>query len=294
MSITFGPKLRQLNPKETLSSLETWFSMVKYNLTLNKDFQDYLKADAKFGKKSKARPSRSLVDDTTGEESARVSKETKCVHVDLMLDQIANWADLIPRNDITKDCESLDEVWQTIRRYYNLETTGSLLNQAWNLVRQPDETPQALYSRLKQLYDDNLLRAQGLTHLGSKLADDEEITPTLQNTIVLHWLELLHPKLRDIVTQRFSAELRDKTYATIFPEISRSIDDLITEATTGASVMRFTSAPRRGFSRGRQTSSGFRSDRGRGYIYIIVPPPVLDKDVTIVDSPRDNATDHMT
>lgn len=267
MSITLGPKLRQLSHNETLSSLESWFSMVRYNLALNKEFQQFLKIGVKFGRKSRAKPSRDLKDDTTGEASARVSKETKCVQVDMMLDQVANWADVIPRNDITKDCESLDDVWQTIRRYYNLETTGSLLNQAWNLVRQPDETPQALYSRLKQLYDDNLLRAQGLTHLGSQLTEDEEITPTLQNTIVLHWLELLHPRLRDVVTQRFSAELRDKTYATIFPEISRSINDLIAEATTGASVMRFTSSSRRGYGRGRQTfrDNSFRSDRGRGF-----------------------------
>ena len=268
MSIQVGPKLRQLNSSETLSTLESWFSQVKYNLTLNPQFLSYLKEGAKFGRKTKTKTYRDLVDDTTGDSP--LSKEAKCIHVDLMVEQIANWADLIPRNDIIKDCGSLDDIWQTIRRYYNLETTGSLLNRTWNLTRLPDETPQALFSRLKQLYDNNLLRKQGLTHVDGKLTEDEEMGPTLHNTIVLHWLNILHPRLRDLVTQKFSSELRDRTYASIFPEISRSINDLLSEVSEGATVMRAwggSSYTRGGFSSkgsGRSSQAYSGNERGRG------------------------------
>ena len=274
MSIQFGPKLRQLNPSgsENIGTIESWISQVMYNLTLNPVFKPYLKPGAKFGTKTNAKPTRDLTDDT-GEGA--LTKEEKCIHVDLMLDQIANWvADVLPRHNITRDCGSLDDIWEMIKRNYDLETTGSLLNHAWNVTRKPDETPQALFSRLKQTYDQNLLRKDGLMHVNGRLAADEEMSPTLLNTVILHWLQILHPRLRDLVTQRFAMELRDRTYAAIYPEISRSITELLHECTEGSSVMRAYSGGygrdgRSGGARGRASgyggSRGRSSDYGRGY-----------------------------
>ena len=145
MSIQLGPKLKQLSSRETLNSIETWKNNILYNLSLNPNFAPYLKVGFKFGKKTKDKPSRDLTD-SVGDDA--LSKEAKCITVDMMLTQVANWAEVIPRNDIVKNCETLDQIWQVIRLYYNLQTTGSLLNETWNLTRQPDETPQALYSRL--------------------------------------------------------------------------------------------------------------------------------------------------
>ena len=193
MSIQFGPKLRQLNPSgsENIGTIESWISQVMYNLTLNPLFKPYLKPGAKFGTKTNAKQTRDLTDDT-GEDA--LTKEEKCIHVDLMLDQIANWvADVLPRHNITRDCGSLDDIWEMIKRNYDLETTGSLLNHAWNVTRKPDETPQALFNRLKQTYDQNLFRKDGLMHVKGRLPADEEMSPTLLNTVILHWLQILHP-----------------------------------------------------------------------------------------------------
>ena len=83
------------------------------------------------------------------------------------------------------------------------------------------------YVRLKQLYDDNLFRANGLSHVDGPIDEDEELSPTLNNTIILHWLNILHPKLRDLVSQRFTTELRNSTYARLFPEISHCVNELL-------------------------------------------------------------------
>ena len=85
------------------------------------------------------------------------------------------------------------------------------------MVREPNETSQALYSRLKQIYDDNLLRSNGLHHEDGPLTEDEKLSSTLHNTIILHWLNILYPKLCDVASQRFATELRNSTYARIFP-----------------------------------------------------------------------------
>lgn len=246
-NLGYGPKVRNLSTKETLSSLETWKQTMIYGLHLNPDFKPYM--DTIFGRKSRLKPTRSLEDtqetvrETVNDVERDVtrivkSKEEKLATVDLMLEQIANYATNIPRLDITKDSDSLSEVWNKIRQYFNIQRSGSLLNEVWNVKREFEETPQALFGRMKQLYCENLLTTDGLTHVEGRVLEDEELSPTLHNTIVLHWLQVLHPDLRNLVAQKFITQLRDRTFAAIFPEISRSIDSLLDELSESASARR--------------------------------------------------------
>ena len=95
------------------------------------------------------------------------------------------------------------------------------------------------------------------------VTEDEEVSPTLENLIVLTWLHLVHPGLPKLVKQRYGTELRSRTLASIKPEISQALSSLIDElqATEESQIMRshmsmkprssiFTSRPK-GF---RQTS----------------------------------------
>lgn len=250
MSLQYGPKIRTLTTTETLATIEAWKSNVLYSLSQNPDFKEFLVAGFIWGKKTRANPHRDFVDIYTNqtipdpEDSTKtkdvlvkdVSKESRCAVVDLLLEQIANYSPQVPRTDITKDCRSMKEVWVTIRSFYNKQQTGASLNDTWNVHRELDETPQALYGRLKQIYIDSLLTTDGLFHNEGRVSEDEELSPTLQNTIILHWLQIMHPSLRDLVTQRFIIQLRDHTYAAIFPEISRSVDHLLEELNSTSSV----------------------------------------------------------
>ena len=146
--------------------------------------------------------------------------------MDILLEQIANFAPTIPRNDIVRDSASVQDVWGKIRLYFNLEKSGALANECWSVKRKPEESPQALFARLKQTYDENLLSSFGLAHVDGPLTEDEEMSPSLHNNIIMHWLNILHPQLRDTVTTRFSTQLRSQTYAALFPEISRSVCSL--------------------------------------------------------------------
>ena len=160
-NLAHGPKVRTLTSKETISSLETWKSTVIYGLRLNPEFREFLEDSFVWGKKSSTYPHRQLNDvfekqtikDDEGNDKeilVRVQrKEDRAAIVDFLLDQICNYCPNIPRNDITKDCPTLNDVWKKIRQYYNKEQTGSLLNDVWNIRRELDETPQALYARMK-------------------------------------------------------------------------------------------------------------------------------------------------
>ena len=79
------------------------------------------------------------------------------------------------------------------------------------------------YQRLVAFLEDNLLKqGGGITHHGDLLNEDEELTPSLENVIVLTWLKLLHPDLPKLIKQRYGTELRSRTLASIKPEISQA------------------------------------------------------------------------
>ena len=263
MNLAHGPKVRTLGIKEDLSSIEAWKANVLYGLKQNPDFREFLEDGFDFGRKTNANPTRDLADifkkekvtqpDNSTKEMLVLykSKQDRAGDVDLLLDQVANYCPYVPRPDITKDCRSMKEVWSTIRQFYGKGLSGASLNDVWNVRRELDEPPQVLYARMKQLYLDNLLTTDGLQHVDGKVLEDEEMSPTLLNTIVLHWLNTLHPNLRDVVTQRFITQLRDHTYASILPEISRSIVSLLDEVSNPVSVHRasYSNSPYRGSAR---------------------------------------------
>ena len=71
-----------------------------------------------------------------------------------------------------------------------------------------------------------------IKHQGDKISADEDLTLTLENTIVLKWLELIHPGLPQLVKQKYGAELRHQTLASIKPEISQALSSLLDELQT--------------------------------------------------------------
>ena len=92
--------------------------------------------------------------------------------------------------------------------------------------------------------EDNFLHSNSIQHHGVLLTEDEELTPTLENFIVLTWLRLVHPDLPKLVKQRYRTELRSRTLASIKPEILQALQSLLDEirATEDAKVMRISAS----------------------------------------------------
>ena len=61
------------------------------------------------------------------------------------------------------------------------------------------------------------------------MSEDEELSPPLENLTVFLWLEHIHTGLPALVKQRYGAELRNKTLASIKPEISQALSSLLNE-----------------------------------------------------------------
>ena len=74
-----------------------------------------------------------------------------------------------------------------------------------------DERPEDLYQRIVAFVEDNLLRRDsGISHHGQVVIEDEKLSPSLENYIVLTWLRLIHSGLPRLVKQRYGTELRSR------------------------------------------------------------------------------------
>ena len=103
-----------------------------------------------------------------------------------MLGQIANFCPVVSRNSIVKSSTSLSDIWQKIRLHFGFQSTGAHFIDLTDIKLQPDERPEDLFQRLMAFFEDNLLTAGGgVTHHGDVIDDDEDLSPTLENTIVV-------------------------------------------------------------------------------------------------------------
>ena len=192
---------------------------------------------AKWQKATTTNPTRGLADDADG--ANKRTKEQKVLSLEIMLGQIASYCP-VSRTSIVRNSTSLSDVWQQIRQYYGFQTTGSQFLNLGDIKQEDGERPETLYQRLYCFFEDNLLsKASGITHCGETPTTDEQMSPTLENTIVWMWLRLLHPGLPSHVSLRYGPVLRNKTLMSIRNEISAALPTLLSELETNENAKVF-------------------------------------------------------
>ena len=234
MAVARAPKQWPLTKNETITTFEAWRQNLTYILSLDANFAVYMVDGATWRKKSTAVQNRGFTND--GDDVVAANRKTaaqKAVQLELMLGQIANYCPIISRNSIVKNSVSLPDIWQKLRQHYGFQSSGSHFLDLSSFRLQTDERPEDFYQRLMAFFEDNLLTTTcQITHHGEALASDEEMTPTLENTVVLMWLQLINPGLPQLVKQKYGAELRNKTLASLKPEISQAMTSLLDELRT--------------------------------------------------------------
>ena len=229
MAATRAPKQWSLTKNETITSFEAWRQNLKYTLSLDPNFAIFLVDGTTWTKKVPANPTRGLTDD--GEEVPAASRRNaaqKVAHLELKLGQIANYCPIISRNVIIKQSTSVEKIWQAIRMHFGFQLTGAHFLDFDSIHLEPGERAEDLYQRLTSFIDDNLLqRGGGISHHGEMPEADEELSPSLENLVILTWLRLVHKDLPALVKQRYGPELRSKTLASLKPEISQALDSLL-------------------------------------------------------------------
>ena len=87
----------------------------------------------------------------------------------------------------------LNDIWSTIRLHDGFQSTGAhFLIFFSNSKLESDERPEYLYQRILACVEDNLLTSGGgitPSHHGDHIQEDEELSPTIENFVLLHWLK---------------------------------------------------------------------------------------------------------
>ena len=246
MNSNRAPKQWSLTKNETITTFEAWRQNLQCSLSLDANFAPFLADTFTWLKKSSTAPTRGLESD--GDDIPTTRRRTafqKNLHLDLMLGQIANFCPVISRSSIVKNSTSISSMWQAIRAHYGFQSTGARFLDFPDIKLEVDERLEDLFQRLMSFTEDNLLVAKGpITHHGANVTADEEMTPTLENMVVLTWLKLIHTALPALVQQRYGTELRSKTLASLKPEISQALDSLLEEirSTADTKVLRTTAS----------------------------------------------------
>jgi len=226
------PKQWQLTKTETINSFESWRANLIYSLSLDRNFAPFLVNGVTWQKASVENRGLQADGEAVPEASRRTAAQ-KAASLEMMLGQIAIWCPVISKNTIVKASTSLSHIWQAIRLHFGFQSTGGYFLDIANIKQDTNERPEDLYQRLTAAIEDNLLSVEGgITHHGEVVTADEEVSPSLENMIVLLWLQLLHPNLPALVKQRYGSELRNKTLASIKPEISLALASLLDELNT--------------------------------------------------------------
>ncbi|CAC5426728.1 unnamed protein product [Mytilus coruscus] len=155
------------------------------------------------------------------------TREQKVSMLELMLGQMANYCPIISRNTVVKNSTSIENIWQTIRLHYGFQSTGAHFIDFAAIHFEPNERPEDLYQRVMAFVEDNPLRRDTqITHHGGAIEEDEEMTPSLENFVVLTWLRMIHTDLPKLVKQRYGTKLRSRTLSSIKPEVSSLLEEL--------------------------------------------------------------------
>ena len=228
-----APKQWALTSNETLNSFKNWKANLEFTLSLDSSFKPFLKDGVTWEMQTSLNPSRGFTDDAADVANGQ-KKEEKVAALNLMLGLIANWATVISRSQIIERSTSLNNIWNTLRQHYGFHVTGSRFLDLHSIKLSAGERPEDLFQKLVSFIDDSLLTTDcGLTHHSAKVEKNEEMSPTLENVIVALWLERLHVNLPALVKQRYGSELRNKTLASIKPEISQALSSLLEELSSG-------------------------------------------------------------
>lgn len=79
--------------------------------------------------------------------------------------------------------------------------------------------------------EDNLLRRDMVnTHQEQAITEDEGLSSTLENLVVLTCLRSIHIESPKLVNRQYGTELRSHTLASIEPKISETLESLLEES----------------------------------------------------------------
>lgn len=224
-----GPKPWMLTEEETFSSYSKWQANMVYTLSKDAEFVPFLHQNAKWLPLRPDTPCRGFKDQSDGK---KLKKEQLVANLNMMLTRLAQWVPHYLSSEIINESTSLSFVWQTIRAYYGFQQSEVQFMTFSQITWEgpAKERPERLYRRILSHLHDNLLKKDSkLKHNNVTPTIDESISPTVERLAVLRWMELIHPRLPQLVARTFAYDLQRMTLKDIQPQITQSLEGFLDE-----------------------------------------------------------------
>ena len=226
------PKQRSLTDNETFTSFNCWREGVIFHISLDTKTARFTESgDLKAWLPTDENADRGFTNDPSAmAEDKKMTGPAKSALLNIVLGSIASQCPVISWSFITQEATSLNDIWNRLRAYYGFRRTGNRITELTDIKMESGESNEALWERLYSFMQQNLLIKDGsIKHLDKAYTQNESFTPTLLNTMVVIWLNIISPNLPAMVRQYFSTHLRENTIFSLRHEISDAIPTLLSE-----------------------------------------------------------------
>ena len=166
---------------------------------------------------------------------------TRNAQLGKMLQHIVTFVHYTEADDIDQHSTSVDWIFNYLQNHYNIQAKGSNFLKITDHTFKSGTLPQVFYKQFRTSFLNNL-RKEGevMTHKGGQaLTEDEVLSPSFEDTIVLWALEKIDPRLPKKVRKDYEHRLTGNTYlidlqVTIFQSIPSMLEDLSRQADLNA------------------------------------------------------------
>ena len=147
-------------------------------------------------------------------------------------------------NDVTNSSTSLQWIFDYLKKHYGLETKGAnFMNIAEHVFKQG--TPfQTFYKQYRASFLDNLRKRGDVVKYQNDLVltEDEKLSPSFENAIILWSLEKIDPRLPAKVKKNYGHQMHgDVTLKDIQPVVFENITNMLEELDQLQAVKAFAS-----------------------------------------------------
>ena len=161
-----------------------------------------------------------------------------------MIQHIVSFVFYTEADDIDQSSTSLDWIFSYLKQHYNIQAKGANFLKITEHNYTSCMLPQVFYKQFRASFLNNLRKKnEKVTHKGGMvLQEDETLSPSFEDAIVLWCLEKIDPRLPSKVRKDYEHRLTGDTYlidlqATIFQSIPSMLEDLDRHADANAATV---------------------------------------------------------
>jgi len=171
------------------------------------------------------------------EAKKKTLKRKRNSQLSRMIQHIVTFVYYTEADDIDQSSTSLDWIFSYLQQHYNIQPKGANFLRITEMRYNSSMVPQVFYKQFRASFLNNLRKkGEKVTHKGENvLKEDEKLSPSFEDAIVLWSLEKIEPRLPEKVRKDYEHRLDGETYlidiqATIFQAIPSMLADLDRDA----------------------------------------------------------------